>query len=332
MLIGCGYIGLQHLQDIYYRDNIRLVAVVDKDESAARLAAKKYGAEQYDTDYHRYLTDDRVDIVIIATYTASHLSILRDCLHYSKHVLCEKPIATNLAEGKAFMEAVKSASSKVLVAHILRHNQSYRKVRELIQSGVIGDLRVARMAQNHHAMNWERYCRLLEDCTPVVDCGVHYIDALQWFTSSNIVEVSGIGTCIDEDSPNLNYTMMTYRLENGCVGYYEAGWSRHMASGNIKEFIGTKGRIALKLKDQRATHCEEGDLITVYHGETGEYRHINMNVPYKDMYGQLSALIDMIERDTPGEPTIDEVFSAFRVAITAQEAIRTGRILPVDLG
>lgn len=329
MLIGCGYIGLQHVQDIYYRENIRLVAVVDKDESTARLVARKYGAESHGTDYRRYLADDRVDIVIIATYTASHLEILRDCLQYGKHVLCEKPIAATLAEGEAFVQAVKAASSKVLVAHILRHNQTYRKVRELIQSGEIGELRVVRMVQNHHAMDWERYRRLLEDCTPVVDCGVHYIDVLQWFTSSKICEVSGIGTCIDEDSPNLNYTMMTCRLDNGCVGYYEAGWSRHIAAVNTKEFIGTKGRITLELKKQRVSHCEEGDLITVYHGWTGEYRHININTPYKDMYGQLCTLIDMIEHDVPGEPTIDEVFCAFKAAVIAQDAIRGRKILTV---
>lgn len=132
LLIGCGYIGLQHLRDIYYRDNICIAAVVDQDEAAARMAAKKYGAKAYGTDYQRFLTDEGIDIVIIATYTASHLSILKDCLAHSKHVLCEKPIAATLADGEAFVEAVKAASSKVLVAHILRHNQSYRKVRELI--------------------------------------------------------------------------------------------------------------------------------------------------------------------------------------------------------
>lgn len=329
LLIGCGHIGLQHLQDIYYRDNIRIIAVADQNITAAKEAAKKYNALEYDTDYHRFLSEKSIDIVIIATYTVSHLQILKDCVAYGKHVLCEKPIAATLADGEAFVQTVKASSSKVLVAHILRHNQSYIKVRELIQNGTIGDLRVARMVQNHHTMDWQRYCRLLKDCTPLVDCGVHYIDILQWFTESGVREVSGIGSRVDPDSPNVNYTLMTFRLENGCVGYYESGWSPNIASENVKEFIGTKGRITLQLKDHRLSGREEGDLIMIYHRDTGEYQQINLNVPYKDMYGQLSTLIDMIERDVPGDPTIDSVFSAFKVAITAQKAIETGKVLTV---
>ena len=327
LLIGCGHIGSQHIADIYYRDNIRVIAVIDSSIETAKIAAKKYNAQYFGTDYRSYLNDERVDIVIIATYASSHLQILKECLAAHKHVLCEKPIATTPEDGKAFYEAVKASECKVLIAHILRHNRSYNKIRELIQSGVIGDLRVIRMVQNHHAMDWNRYKRLMEDCPPFVDCGVHYIDVMQWFSGASIVEVSGFGTLIEADSPNMNYGLITAKLDNGCIGYYEAGWSKSMASQNLKEFIGDKGRISLELKEHRSTHCEEGDLISLYHSDTGEYETINLNSEYKDMYGQLSTLIDMIEKGTPANPTIDEVYSAFRVAMAAATAIRENRII-----
>jgi gfo/idh/mocA family oxidoreductase len=330
LLIGCGHIGCEHLSQMYYRDNLRVIGVVDTCEEAAKAAARRFGAEEYGTDYRRFLQDDRVDIVLIATYTRSHLPILKDCVAHGKHVLCEKPIASTLADGEEFVRVVKSAPVKVLVAHILRHNQSYIRVRELIRSGAIGDLRVVRMTQNHHAMDWPRYKRLLEDCTPVVDCGVHYIDVVQWFTGARVQEVSGVGTRIEEDAPDLNYTLMTFRMDNGCIGYYEAGWSRASSSGNVKEFIGTRGHITLQLKEQRSQNVEEGDLITLYQSDTGAYSQFNLDVPYKDMYGQLKTLIDMIERDAPANPDIDSVFSAFKAALTAQEAIRKGCVLRVD--
>ena len=124
LVIGCGHIGSQHLENIYYRDNIQIVAVVDSSEDNARLAAKKYGALDYGTDYHRFLSDDRVDIVIVATYTSTHLTILKECVANGKHVLCEKPIASNLKDGEEFVKIVKNAKTKVLVAHILRHNKA----------------------------------------------------------------------------------------------------------------------------------------------------------------------------------------------------------------
>lgn len=321
MLIGCGHIGMEHLLGIYHRDNVRIEAVVDCDPEKAQAAARRCGALHWDTDYRPYLGSERVDIVIIATYTDSHLSILRDCLAAHKHVLCEKPIALTEEEGCAFVEAVKAAPEKVLIAHILRHNRSYQKIRELIQSGAIGELTLFRMSQNHHAMDWPRYCRLMEDCSPTVDCGVHYYDIAQWITGSRITEVTGFGQKTQLDTPRENYTLVTFRMENGVGGFYEAGWGQSIRACNVKEFIGTKGRITLELQSRRNPDSEEGDLLTVYHSDTGVYETINVQAAYKDMYAQLQTLIDMIETDAPGDPTIDEVWSAFLVAQAADKAV-----------
>ncbi|NJP41328.1 Gfo/Idh/MocA family oxidoreductase [Oscillospiraceae bacterium HV4-5-C5C] len=325
MLIGCGHIGEEHIADIYFRDNIRIEAVVDQNEARARLFAAKYRARQAAVDYRTLLDDPAIDIVIIATYADTHLDILRDCLQAGKHVLCEKPLTPDLASGLAFYRLVKQASSKVLIAHILRHNRSYQKIAELIQSGAIGRLRLMRMVQNHHAKDWPRYQRLMADCPPVVDCGVHYIDVMQWVTGAQVREVSGMGCRIDPDAVRDNYGMIQLQLDNGCIGYYEAGWSRSLAAQNLKEFIGETGRISLTLRDNRADNREEGDLLTVYHQGSGEYQTLNLPSKYKDMYAQLCRLIEMIEQDEPGNPTIDEAFSAFYVAIEAEQAILTGQ-------
>lgn len=330
VVIGCGHIGCQHLENIYYRDNIQIIATVDINEEAAKLSCRKYNALEYSTDYKKYLTDDRVDIVIIATYTSFHLPILKECVANGKHVLCEKPIATNLSDGEEFVRVVKSAKTKVLVAHILRHNKSYIKIAEMIKSGVIGELKTIRMVQNHHTLESHRFSNLLKDCPPVVDCGVHYIDVAQWFTGSKVCEVSGIGTKITQSSPNYDYTLLTFRLENGCIGYYEAGWNVNIETQNLKEFIGTKGRISLVLQEFRSNDKEEGDLISLYDGMTGEYKVINNDSQYKDMYGQVCTLIDMIENDTEGNPTIESVFSAFKIACLAQKAIETNTIIKID--
>ena len=331
LLIGCGHIGMQHLLDIYYREDIRIEAVVDKDPVAAETAARRCGAHNWDTEYLPFLKSDRVDIVIIATYTNTHLPILRDCLAHHKHVLCEKPIGETLEQGKEFVQTVKAAKEKVLIGHILRHNASYLKIRELIQSGAIGDLRLVRMAQNHHTLlDWERHRRLLEDCSPAVDCGVHYFDIVQWYTGSKIVEVTGFGARTQDDVARDNFNMVTFRLENGCAGYYEVAWGQTIRTNNLKEFIGSKGRISLDMVISRSEDGEEGDRITVYHSDTGVYETVNSQTKYKDMYGQLKALIDMIENDTPGNPTIDDVWQAFLVAQAAQKSIESGKTVRIE--
>ena len=331
LVIGCGHIGMQHLLDIYYREDIRIVAVVDKDPSAAEAAARRCGVQTWGTDYLPFLKRDTIDIVIIATYASTHLTILRECLAHHKHVLCEKPIGETLEQGLELVKTVKAAKEKVLIGHILRHNASYNKIRELIQSGAIGELRLVRMAQNHHTLlDWDRHRRLLQDCSPAVDCGVHYFDIVQWYTGSRIVEVTGFGARTQDDVVRDNFNMVTFRLENGCAGYYEVAWGQTIRTNNLKEFIGSKGRISLDMVISRSEDGEEGDKITVYHSDTGVYETVNVQTKYKDMYGQLKELIDMIENDTAGNPTIDDVWQAFKVAQAAQKSIESGNTIRIE--
>jgi len=325
VLIGCGHIGSEHIADIYYRDNIRIVAVVDADASRAEQFKRKYNAQYADTDYLKYLKMQETDIVIIASPASTHLAILKDCVKHKKHVLCEKPLAVNCEDGQEFYDLCKGAESKVLIGHILRYNQTFIKVKELIDAGVIGNLRLVRMVQNHNIINADRYHSLMRECSPIFDCGVHYYDLLQWISGSRITDVSGFSSRVSKEFGDIeaDYGMVNLFTENGVSGYYEAGWIRGIPSNNTKEFIGDKGSISVTLNQFRASHTEEGDLIEIYKNEDHSYQMINVSTEYKPMYRQLSALIDLIE-DKPSEATtIDEAYSAFRVALAADEATKT---------
>ena len=75
---------------------------------------------------------------------------------------------------------------------------------------------------------------------------------------------------------------------------------------------------------------EMGDLIEVYHAVSDTYEQINVPAVYKDMWGQLCSLIDRIEGRPTDAPTIEEAYSAFRVALAADQAVRTGSIVRVE--
>ena len=334
MLIGCGYIGEQHLSDIAGRKEFSVVAVVDTNEQLAISFSRRFHAALWGTDYKPFLNDPRIDIVIVATYTGTHFEITRDCLNSGKHVICEKPIAANMEDALAFVRMVKQSPCKVTVSYVLRYNESYRKIKELIQSGEIGDLRLIRMEQSHKAGGnhpWERFLKLMEDCTPLVDCGVHYADLAQWMTGSSVIAVSGISAKLDEDSPVDNYQLMTMKLANGCTAYYEVGWSKNINSGNTKDFIGTLGHITLTMAANRKDGVHDRDLICISHND-GTVRRLEVKSVYKDMYGQAKNLVNMIETGSEGVVSIDDVYSALRIVQTAQIAIDTGRVLsPFDV-
>jgi predicted dehydrogenase len=332
VLIGCGHIGSAHLDEIYNLESLTIKGVVDLNAKRAQNFAKKYNVPSWSTDYHDYLKKDDTDIFIIATYAPSHLSILKDCIAAGKHVICEKPIASNMKDGVEFYNIVKESKSKVLVGHILRHNATYQKAAELIHSGRIGNIKLMRMVQNHHTMDWKRYKKLLESCPPIVDCGVHYFDVMQWFTGAKIISVGGINAVIGSDVPDhsYNYGMVTAKLSDGSVAFYESGWCNTIASLNTKEMIGDKGRLRITLQSDRAANREEGDLIEIYDFLKNEYSAINLKSKYKNTYAQICCLIRMIEENFEGAPTIGDVMSSFKVSIAADRAIRNNCVYNLD--
>jgi predicted dehydrogenase len=324
-LIGCGRMGQAHIEDIYYKENVTIEYVCDLDINKAKIFSKKYGATKITDNYIDCISDKNVDIVIVATYPSTHLSLLKECIKNHKHVICEKPIANNREDGKEFVKLVKeNPQCKVLIGHILRHNKTYQKVAAMIQGGAIGFPIIIRMVQNHHTMDWGKYLNLIKETSPIIDCGVHYIDVMEWVTGSNIVNIEGIGIRTECDVPDdkYNYGIMTVKLKDGSVGYYEAGWSNTMASDNVKEFIGPNGRITLIYRNDRHTHQEEGDLIDYYKYPEKSYEAINIQSKRKATGVQFEYLINMIENGIESNPTIDEVYRSLEIALIADEKIK----------
>lgn len=135
--------------------------------------------------------------------------------------------------------------------------------------------------------------------------------------------MGGISACIDEEVPRgqVNYGLLTMRLSDGSVAYYEAGWSGSMYARNVKEFVGPKGRIRLVERADRPEH-EEGDLIEYYDKATGQYHMINVNCIRRPTGAQLLHLIKMIEEDAPAVPSIDDVYKSLTVAFAADKELR----------
>lgn len=325
-LIGCGTMGKAHLEDIRYMENVTIKCVCDLNIETANRFKRIYNADYADTDYRVSVSREDVDIVIICTYPSTHLEILGECIKNSKHIVCEKPITDSFEDGEKAINLIKeNPHCKVLIGHILRHNETYCRVAEMIQEGAIGSPIIMRMTQNHHIMNREKYLHLLSDTSPIIDCGVHYIDVMRWFTREEITEVSGIGARTEADIPEnaYNYGLITAKLSGGSVAYYEAGWSNTISAENTKEFIGPKGRIRIVLQMNRSVHQEEGDLIEYYTYPEKHYEMINVNCKRKPTGKQLQSLIDVIEGRAEANPSIEEVWESFRWACKADEIIKS---------
>ncbi len=324
-LIGCGYMGRAHLEGCLRTENVGIYAVCDTDRWRAEETARTYRAQKIYDSAGELIADPQTEIVIIATYPSTHLELLQQCLAHGKHVLCEKPIAGNPENGRRFLCAVKAhPECKVLVGYLLRHNETYRKAREMIQAGVIGNPVVLRLIHNHNTSGaWEKYRALIRETSPVIDCGVHYVDVMRWFTGEEVTYVDGIGAATMPGLPegSYNYGMIQVRLSGGSVGFCELGWSDSMKTEAVSEFVGPEGRLRIIYQRDREDGSA-GNLISVYRRNTGRAQHIE--VPYSEQAAgaQMQYLIDMIEQNIPSEPGIEDVWKSLETVCEADRMIR----------
>ena len=350
VLVGCGHMGKTHLRHIKPLERASILAVVDTDIEKAKQLCFQYGARYFFDDYRKAVCLPECDIVIVATYPSTHLQVVRECIRCGKHVLCEKPVAGNEEEMLEFIGHMKTAPVKILPGYILRHNKSYQLIHELIRNGEIGSPLVMRMTQNHRTADWPRYRRLIQETSPLVDCGVHYLDAMEWMTGAKIESISAAGAVTERDlgEGKYNYGIMTVTFSDGSVGYYEAGWGNTVSAVNEKEFIGPKGSIRLimqydRVHDMRRGSVKEladysneaestdyvdetgrkiGDLIELYRYPEAEYRRYNVCGDRKPTGEQLMYLINMIEKDLTAVPSADEVLRGMSAVFEADRQIK----------
>jgi predicted dehydrogenase len=118
----------------------QLVAVVDVDAQRAPSVAEKYGVPRWFTDSRDLLALPDVDAVYIATPNYLHKENAVAAAHAGKHILLDKPLAPNVADGAAIIEACRESGVKFMVGYMTRFNANHLRLRQMIQAGDLGQL------------------------------------------------------------------------------------------------------------------------------------------------------------------------------------------------
>src|SRR5690606_5669963 len=163
------------------------------------------------------------------------------------------PIADSVAAASRVVAAAKRLNKKVVIGYILRHHPSWERFIEEAQK--MGKPLVMRMNLNQQSDTamWTLHRNLMKSLSPIVDCGVHYIDVMCQMVRSKPVQVSAIGARLTDEIPadNYNYGQLQIRFEDGSVGWYEAGWGPMVSETAffIKDVFGPKGSVSIVAKE-----------------------------------------------------------------------------------
>jgi len=165
-----------HLDALRDHDRVRVVSGSSRDAGRRERFAERSGAEVY-ADYREMLERERLDIVSIASRSPAHAEQAVACAEAGvRAIYCEKPVTTTAADGDRVVDACREHGTLLLVNHQRRFDPNYRKVRDLIAGGELGEL---------------TSCLLQWGSGRLGNVGTHTIDAIRMLTSRQVEAVSG---------------------------------------------------------------------------------------------------------------------------------------------
>lgn len=320
MAIKLGFLSVAHLHAESYLSackhlpDIELVGIADEVEDRGRETAARYGT-RYFRDYDELLSQD-VDGVIICSENSKHAPLTRAAASAKKHVLCEKPIATSIAEGQSMIDACKSNGVQLQIAFPVRFNTPVLRARQMLQAGQIGRL-LAMKGTNRGRMPGGWFVDpALSGGGAVIDHTVHVADIMRWLTGKEFTEVYAEIDRFIYDIPTEDCGILTMEMEGDIFCSLDTSWSRPARSfptwGDVTlDLVGTEGVIQVDGFSQNVDFYNEaiGKLEWLPWGDDGDLELV------KDF-------ADMIRTGRLASITGEDGLRAVEVAFAAYESAK----------
>ena len=303
LVVGVGNMGSAHARAYSKIDQFELVGLVARTpERRKKLSLELGNIKEYD-NFDIALKDSKPDVVSINTYTESHKEYAVKSLKSGAHIFIEKPLAENIEDAEEIINEAKKQNKKIVVGYILRHHPTWKKFISISQG--LGSPLVMRMNLNQQSSEdqWEVHKKLMNSTSPIVDCGVHYVDVMCQMTESRPVRVSGIGAQLTNELPKdkINYGHLQVTFEDGSVGWYEAGWGPMMSETAffVKDVVGPLGSASI-VAAEAGSRGKSSDVDA--HCQT---ERILLHRSHRNEEGELEAKDEYI--DLEDEPDHDEL-------------------------
>mgnify|MGYP000948345750 FL=1 len=340
VVAGLGNMGRSHALAYATNPGYEIAALVNRSDVdlPGPLAGRPIGRSFEDA-----IRTERPDVACISTYSDSHADYAVMALEAGCHVFVEKPLATTVADARRVVDAAKASGRKLVVGYILRHHPSWMRLIE--EARALGGPYVFRMNLNQQSSGptWGTHKQLMQTTSPIVDCGVHYVDVMCQITDSAPVEVRGMGLRLtDEIAPDMyNYGHLQVLFADGSVGWYEAGWGPMISETAffVKDVISPKGCVSIVMdesarSDDIDTHTKTS-RIRVHRAETGPDGRFTVPDTLLSMEGEpdhqglcdreQAYLLKAIREDIDLSRHMEDAVRSLAVCLAADESVRTGK-------
>ncbi|KAJ9224671.1 hypothetical protein DTO169C6_2922 [Paecilomyces variotii] len=338
-IAGLGRMGSRHANHFYsYTPRAEVVAVTSPVQNELDWAKTNLGNPRTYLDFDELLEKEKdLQAIVIASATSVHAKQAIKAINKGLHVLCEKPLSTNIEESQkvvdAYHESLKTRpNQKVICGFSRRFDASYRDAFEKLQSGLIGRPSVFR-SQTCDKLDpsgfFVEYAQFSGGI--FVDCSIHDIDLALWFFGEDSVVKSVTAVGITAVSPELR----KYNDRDNALGIVEFHdgkiaqlfCSRMMAAGqeDSTEITGTAGKLAVNTQPA-------ANLVNIYE-PTGIRREIPPHYygRFRDAFiTEANEFTASCLDNTPPPMKLEGAVAAVRIGCALQESLITGKKIDFD--
>ncbi|GFH60402.1 hypothetical protein CTEN210_16878 [Chaetoceros tenuissimus] len=248
-VIGCGRIGIVHLGAITKAPNVTPVIVSNPTVSKAEAAAAQFGVPKFTSDAMDVITDPDVDAVWICSPSSFHAEQIKACAANGKHVFCEKPLATDLAETVEAINACNEAGVKLMTGLQRRFDPNFKRVRTAIDEKEVGDTIMIKLCSRDPSPPPFEYVK--GGGGIFADMAVHDLDMSRFLAGEDPIDILAVGSChIDKSievldgSEKFDTASCIVRYPNGVQAMVDVCRQSSYGYDQRAEVLGTSGMIA----------------------------------------------------------------------------------------
>jgi predicted dehydrogenase len=269
-IVGMGLWGARaHLPAFSARDDVAVVALVDPCRDIARDLADEYRVPRTFPDVHALFAEcTDLHAVVFATPTDTHHDLVMRAFAAGVHVLCEKPLAYDVAQGQRMAEAARAAKLVAKMGFVFHGSPSVQRIKQLVDDGFIGELQLfesisvnAQFADPQRPLHWKMR-RERANGGVFVEYGSHSVDLAQWFGGPISSVVAHGVTLIPErpaadgaaerstvDVEDVASWIATYA--SGGEALFRTGWASLPVGGGGLRVYGSRGSLAWQQQERR---------------------------------------------------------------------------------
>ena len=346
LVVGLGNMGLSHARAYKSIKGFEIAGLCSRGIHDNLHIAKEFPKTKLFADFGEALNALKPDAVSINTWPDTHAAYAKMALKAGCHVFIEKPLAETVDEAQEIAEMAKKLGRKLVIGYILRVHPSWMKFVEIGKT--LGKPLVMRMNLNQQSSGaqWQVHKHLMNSISPIVDCGVHYVDVMCQVTGARPVSVHAIGARLTSEVHErmYNYGHLHVTFDDGSVGWYEAGWGPMISEVAffVKDMIGPKGCVSIIMEESKTDSADihshtRTNALKLHHGlltpagifaTPDEIIRMDDEPDHQELCNREQRLfLEAIVNDLDMSAHVADAINSLGIVLAADESVRTGQVV-----